>query len=92
MFGFYSRKAEIFCGSFVYSTPEGKEVVVTLVDDRPDVSGLYRWPDASPVGEVFSFVRQCVPDPRDRLKLGTDPSHDGVVRPNYPRFWWTPLS
>ena len=56
LYGFYSAQAAKFYGSGIYTTPDGKEVEVTLVD--PSTKLDYRWPDTVFVGPVVDFVRK----------------------------------
>jgi hypothetical protein len=73
MWGFYSQKArdsfrrakkfncpgEIEHTAIVYLTPDGREVIVTLVQKNESKldKNSYFWPDTVSVGEVTKFVR-----------------------------------
>jgi hypothetical protein len=56
LYGFYSAQAAKSYRSFIYTTPDGREVEVTLTTSstKPD----YRWPDTVFVGPVVNFVRE----------------------------------
>jgi hypothetical protein len=60
-YGFYSIKAiEGGGGTSIYSTPDGREVEVSMVDDNPEGSG-YSWPDKVSRGEVVEWLRRGRP-------------------------------
>lgn len=67
LYGFYSRKAHLhFCKhqiggghapALVYTTPDGREVVVTVVSDQQDIGATnYGWDDTVAIGPVVKFV------------------------------------
>lgn len=57
LYGFFSAKAEEAFGSVVYSDPNGKEVVVTVVDACAEYPE-YNWPDVVTRGPVTTFLRR----------------------------------
>jgi hypothetical protein len=58
LYGFYSARAAKAFESFIYTTPDGKEVEVTLTtySRKP----FYCWPDTVFVGPVVNFVREVI--------------------------------
>jgi hypothetical protein len=56
LYGFYSAQAAKFFRSFIYTTPDGREVEVTLT--APSTKPNYGWPDTIFVGPVVNFVRE----------------------------------
>lgn len=58
-YGYFSVKASVQHGTFIYMTPDGKEITVTSISKfaDPKESG-YLWDDAKNVGEVTTFVRR----------------------------------
>lgn len=57
MFGFYSEKAKMSCGSSLYSTIDNKQVEVTAVYLSIDQAQKeYEWDDKILVGQVARFI------------------------------------
>lgn len=56
LYGWFSKHAEKANGSCVYATHDGREVVVTIVDDDPNY--LPKWKDAVFVGVVTKFIKR----------------------------------
>jgi hypothetical protein len=56
LYGFYSAQAAKASRSFIYTTPDGREVEVTLA--TPSTKPNYGWPDTVSVGPVVKFVRE----------------------------------
>ena len=54
--GFFSATAYEKFGSFIWETPEGKEVEVTGITHEENGSS-YKWPDKIPVGQVIKYVK-----------------------------------
>ena len=58
LYGFYSQESvNKGNASFVYSTPDGGEVEVTLVNQNKDGWSGYAWKDTVPMGEVVKYLR-----------------------------------
>jgi hypothetical protein len=57
LYGYFSQKACDAYGSCYYLTPDEKEVRVTIVDSRSDISDIYLWDDYDEVGIVTKFIR-----------------------------------
>lgn len=53
---FSERQYDLFGGS-LYSTPDGREIVVSFVNDDPHDSGCL-WPDIKYVGPVKEWIRR----------------------------------
>lgn len=56
LYGFYSARAEMFVGSVIWETPDGKWQEVTAVLETESGEGYY-WPDKVYVGPVVKFVK-----------------------------------
>lgn len=56
-YGFFSQKAYNLWGGCYWSTPDGREVLVTLVDGLDYVPDTYRWDDVDELGPVTDFLR-----------------------------------
>lgn len=56
-YGFFSAKAADLFGSVIYSTPDNKEVEVTVVDTDKTVP-RYKWDDTVFIGPVSNYLRK----------------------------------
>jgi hypothetical protein len=57
-YGLYSEKAAEKFGTFIYSTPTGKEVEITCITKRKYLWARdYKWTDTKFIGQVTNFVK-----------------------------------
>lgn len=74
-YGVYSHKAAKKHGTFTYSTPDGKHIIVTTITQDPKFP-TYHWDDAVLVGPVADFIGHQAPGASAPT---LDPDFDALV-------------
>lgn len=58
IYGFYSADmANRGCPTYVYSTPDGYRVDVTIISFRETSAGAEKWKDLQPMGELKEEIK-----------------------------------
>jgi hypothetical protein len=71
-YAFYSAKSvKAGFSSFLYESPDGKQVKCTTVCDTPHPKG-YLWPDVKSRGPVTKFIREIKSPRKPSAVLATD--------------------